>query len=87
MKLFIHFVENNKDDIDTYIAEVEPSFTIDEVLKLAVINCRKELDPKSLNLFKEFGANALERTVITESEFNEYDDVFIIYSGIKPVKV
>jgi hypothetical protein len=87
MRLFLHFIENNKDDIDTYIAEVEPSFTVDEILKLAVINCRKELDAKSLNLFKEFGANALERTVVTETQFKDNDDVFIIYSGIKPVKV
>ena len=89
MKLFLHFIENGKEDapIDTYIAKVEPTFTVSEILKLAVINCRKELDASALKLFKQFGADPLENGATVEASFKENDDVFIIYSSVKPLKV
>ena len=54
MRVFLHFLENEKEDapIDTYVADIDPTFTVDEILKLAVINCRKELTPSTLKLFK-----------------------------------
>ena len=89
MRLFLHFIENAKEDspIDTYIADIEPNFTLEEVLKLSIINCRRELTLSSLKIFKEFAGEPLDLTATAESILKENDDVFIIYAGIAPVKV
>lgn len=54
MRLFLHFIENNKQDapIDTYVADLEPTLTLEELLKLSIINCRKEFEPWALKVFK-----------------------------------
>ena len=89
MRLFLHFIENAKEDapIDTYIADIEPDFTIEEILKLSIINCRKELSPSSIKIFREFAGVPLEATAVVSSVFKDNDDLFLVYTGITPLKV
>ena len=89
MRLFLHFIENGLENppVDTYVADLDSDFTIQQLLQLATANCKKELDSSALNIFKEFGQTPPELASQVSSTFKDNDDVFLIYEGVKAVRV
>lgn len=54
MKLFLHFIEGATEHIDTCIAQTDEDLTLEELVQLAIIDYRKDIQPGLVSLFKNY---------------------------------
>lgn len=54
MRLFLHFIENESNKLDTCIAQSNEELTLEEMVRLAAIDYRRDLDPQAVSVFKTY---------------------------------